>query len=109
MKQIILGLIIGTLIAVSAIGALFAEPLGIERDKALHFGASYTAQVLCASMVSEVIKDKQVINASCFVAVNALGVAIEHGLLGDNTTDIKDIGANALGSGLGVLTVEWKF
>ena len=107
MKRIVVGFLIGAALACVSIGALFAET--IERDKALHFGASYTAQVLCASVVSEVIKDKQVTNASCFVAVNALGVAIEHGAFGENTKDIKDIGANVLGSGLGVLTVEWKF
>ena len=99
--SILMGLYIGN--------SVFGETLGVERDKALHFGASYTAQVLCASMVSEVVKDKQVTNMGCFVAVNALGVAVEHGLLGDNTKDAKDIGANLLGSGLGVLTVEWKF
>lgn len=88
---------------------VYGETLGLQRDKALHIGASFTAQVLCAGVVDEITDNKRLANVSCFIVVNGLGIAVEHGMLGDNTKDIKDVGANALGSGLGALTVEWKF
>jgi hypothetical protein len=81
---------------------------GLPRDKVTHGAASFSAQVLCASVASELLS-KRTANLTCLVAVNALGVAIESDILGENTFELEDIRANLIGSGIGAIAVEWKF
>lgn len=86
----------------------FSNTEAVERDKLLHASVSFGGQVTCAAVATEIV-DKDTANIGCAVLVTGLGIATEAGAFGKNKFEVKDIGANALGTGLGALIVEWKF
>ena len=82
----------------------------VGQDKVLHFGLAGTAQAACTGLVNAAIDDTTVSNLSCFVAVNTIGIGKE---LADpyrgEKRELKDIGANLMGSGLVGIMIEVGF
>jgi len=78
----------------------------IQRDKLLHAGGCYAISSSVSALVYNKTKEKNKALMCGFISSIAVGVAKELYDVKHGNPDIKDIAADVVGAGLGIITIR---
>lgn len=82
----------------------------IPTDKAAHFGAAFTGQVVCEAVANQMTEKKWARSLGCFAIINTLGAvkeAIDPSTGGHR--EWRDLAANAAGSAFAIPILQFGF